>query len=249
MDIRPTPAQLLLPPIFVAYDRSSTTQGGSSGHSDRASRRQQSRNDLMQLFSVVSPNTSPKLVESVVSRYTTISSLRTAMCAEFEGLQLWYGTPPTPDDINDLLSLIRYSGVLISYRGSYVTRTMCKEMDSDHYIILYITDLFATPATPRNSVDNSMITYVDYSIITSIDNSTIPSVDDYIIPSMDNSKIPSVDKPMIYPGDNPNITSGYSSRITSVDPLSSSDIMRSNPSTITSVVKIISSKIIDRKIR
>ena len=126
VDIRPTPAQLLLPPIFVAYDRSSTTQGGSSGHSDRASRRQQSRNDLMQLFSVVSPNTSPKLVESVVSRYTTISSLRTAMCAEFEGLQLWYGTPPTPDDINDLLSLIRYSGVLISYWGSYVTRTMCK---------------------------------------------------------------------------------------------------------------------------
>ena len=110
---------------------------------------------------------------------------------------------------------------------------MCQEMDPYHYALFYLTHSFATPATSSNSVDNLKITSMDNSTISSMDNSTIPSVDNFMIPSLDNSITLSVN----------------SSAIPSVDPKSSSDSIRSAPSTITLVVPTILPKLSERNIK
>ena len=83
------------------------------------------------------------------------------MCAEFECLWLQDGTTPTPDNMNDLLSVIRYSDIYIRFKGSSVTSLMWQEMDSDHYNILYLTNTFAAPDIPSISDDTSMVPSVD----------------------------------------------------------------------------------------
>ena len=100
-----TPAQVPLPPSDGCSGRIVATLGGRSGHSARASRRQQASDDLTHLLSVASLSDSPPLVEAVVGRLTTISRLRAAKRAELETLHLPDGSAPSPENIGDLLSL------------------------------------------------------------------------------------------------------------------------------------------------
>ena len=104
---------------------------------------------------------SPIIVKAVLTRYTEITILRTATHTDFEGLRIQDSTTPTPDDVNELLSLIRYSDLYIRSRGSFVTNIMWQEMDPYHYDQFYLTNTFATPTTPRSPYDNSTIPSLD----------------------------------------------------------------------------------------
>ena len=108
-----TAYQVPLSQSVVAYNRINTTHGGSSGHSACALIRQQARNYLMHLFLLASITGSPTLVEAVVARYTTISRFCAATCADLKGVLLQDGTTLTLDDVDNLLSLVRYAGLYI----------------------------------------------------------------------------------------------------------------------------------------
>ena len=84
--ILPTSAEVVLPPIVVASDRSATTQGGRSGHSACDFLCHQALNELTHLLLVVLLTNRSMLVYTLVNNYTIISSLRMMMCAEFECL-------------------------------------------------------------------------------------------------------------------------------------------------------------------
>ena len=167
---------------------------------------------------------------------------------DFEDILLFYGTTPTPDEVYDILSLVRYADLYIRAWRNLVTKTMWQEIKSYHYYIYYLTYYFVMDNYTNNHVDNSMKRYVNNFEIISMDNSkilyennyTIPSGGNSSIPSVYNSMIPSVDSSTIYsvdnykipPGDNYKIPSVNNYKVITMELGSSSNSMSSAPYTI-----------------
>ena len=103
----PTPSQAPLTPSVGSYDGSVSALSGRSGRSARASRRQQARDDLTYLLSIAPLTDIPPLVKAISIRLSTISRLCAAKRAEIESLLLPDGSAPSPDDIEDLISIAR----------------------------------------------------------------------------------------------------------------------------------------------
>ena len=122
------PAQLPLPQSVWPSNRISATLGGSSGHSDLALCHWQTHNDLTKLFSVASLTDSPLLVESVVDHYTSIYRLCMAKRAELKAIQIQVGTTPTPNDVDDIISLAWYNDLYIRACRNSVSKSMWQEM-------------------------------------------------------------------------------------------------------------------------
>ena len=120
----PAQAQVPLPPSVGTSDGRVAALSGRCGRSARASRRQQARDDLTHLLSIASLIDSPPLVEAVVSRLYTISWLRAAKRAELESLLLPDVSALSPDHIEDLLSLARYSDRYSNARSDNITKSM-----------------------------------------------------------------------------------------------------------------------------
>ena len=115
-----TPALVPLPPSTRPSDRSVAT----SDHSYHASCRQQARNNLTHIILVLSLTDSPSLVYSVVSCYTTISILHVSTRAELKALRLQDDSMPTPDDVNNLLSIARYANLSICSHVNSISKSM-----------------------------------------------------------------------------------------------------------------------------
>ena len=97
-----TPDQVPLPPRVRTSNGNTATL---SGRSACASRSQQARDNLTHLLSIYSLTGSPPLVKAVVIRLSTTSRPHTAKRAELDSLLLPDGSAPSPDEIEDLLSL------------------------------------------------------------------------------------------------------------------------------------------------
>ena len=98
---------------------------------------------------------SPLLVHVVVICPSTTSQMHASKRAELDSLLLPDGLAPSPDDIEDLLSLSRYANRYANARGNNITNPIKSEMKVEHYEVFYIMGSFA--------VQNSMETYVDNS--------------------------------------------------------------------------------------
>ena len=109
VEILLAPAQVPLSPIMLSSNGRASPRGVSSGRSDRYLRRQKAQDDLTHLLPAASLTDSPMLFKAVISCYTMIPILRASMHEEFEGIPLYNGTMPTPENVNNLLYLVRYS--------------------------------------------------------------------------------------------------------------------------------------------
>ena len=94
------------------------------------------------LLLVASLIDSPPLFESAINCYTTISRLRAATRAEIKALLLQDDTTPTPDDMENLLSLASYYNIYIHARVNLVSKMMWQEMKADHCELYYLTEYF-----------------------------------------------------------------------------------------------------------
>ena len=119
-----TPAQAPLPPSVTTSIGSTAALSGRTGLSVRALRRQQARDDLVHLLSVASLTNSPPLVEAVVGRLSSITRLRAAKLANLEALLLPDGSAPSPDNIEDLISITQYADRYVVACGDHITERM-----------------------------------------------------------------------------------------------------------------------------
>ena len=116
-----TLAQLPLPPSVTTSNGSAATLSRRNGLSVRVLGRQQARDDLFHLLSVASLTDSPPLVKAIIGRLASISRLRAAKRADLEDLLLPDGLAPSPDDIEDLLSIARYADWTVTSSPAVIT--------------------------------------------------------------------------------------------------------------------------------
>ena len=119
-----TPAQIPLPPSVDISIGSAAALSERTGLSARALMRQQGRDYLVHLFSIASLANSPLLTKVVAVRLSMITRLRTSMRADLEALLLPDRSTPLPDDINNLISIARYTDRYIVAHGDHITETM-----------------------------------------------------------------------------------------------------------------------------
>ena len=116
-----TLAQLPLPPSVTTSNGSAATLSRRNGLSVRVLGRQQARDDLFHLLSIASLTDSPPLVKAIIGRLASISRLRAAKRADLEDLLLPDGLAPSPDDIEDLLSIARYADRTVTSSPAVIT--------------------------------------------------------------------------------------------------------------------------------
>ena len=88
-------------------------------------------------------------------RLSTTSRPHAAKRAELESLLLLDGSAPSPDDIEDLLSLARYANRYANARGNNITKSMWSEMKVEHYELFYLAGSLAVQNFTETYVDNS----------------------------------------------------------------------------------------------
>ena len=93
--------------------------------------------------------------------------------ADLKTLHLPDGSAPSPDDINNPLSLSQYTFLYAQARGYNITKIMWLEVNMDNYELFYLADSFVVENSTENYVDNSMFCSVENSKVRSKENVSI----------------------------------------------------------------------------
>ena len=96
----------------------------------------------------------PPLVEYVVGRLTTISRMWEANHSKLENLHLPDSLSPSPNNTNDLLSLVQYSNLYARAWGNNTTNKMWSEIKMEHYELFYLTEFSTVDIFTKNYMEN-----------------------------------------------------------------------------------------------
>ena len=115
-----------LPQSVTTSIGSAAALSGRTGLSVCVLRRQQARDDLLHILYVSSLTNSPLLVEAIIVHLLCITRLRTAKRADLEALLLTDILAPSPDVVEDLISIAGYANRYVVAQGNHITKKVVR---------------------------------------------------------------------------------------------------------------------------